>query len=72
MTTSLKTVLSSDSWIVTKIIQGRDSYRVDAKRRFPIADEKNTFSAWGSKEYVERLTRDNYGKKPSEFNCFQY
>jgi hypothetical protein len=37
-----------------------------------IADEKNTFSAWGSKEYVERLTRDNYGKKPSEFNCFQY
>jgi hypothetical protein len=72
MKPSIKQIFESDNWVITKIIQGRGSYRIDAKRRFPIADEKNFFSEWGSSGYVERLARNNYGKKPSDFSTFMY
>jgi hypothetical protein len=72
MKTSIKQVFESDNWIITKIMQGLGTYRIDAKRRHPIADEKNFFSEWGSKTYVERLSKENYGKSPSEFSCFHY
>jgi hypothetical protein len=72
MKVTLKEVFESGSWIITKIIQGSGQHRVDAKRRFPIADKSSFFSEWGSAKYLERLSSENYSKKLSEFNCYQY
>lgn len=72
MKATIKQVFESDNWIITAVINGLNSYRVDAKRRFPIADEPNFFSQWGSKSYIERLARENYGKKVSQLNSFRY
>ena len=70
--TTLKQVFESDNWIITKISQGSGTHRIDAKRRFRRADESSFFSEWGSNSYLERLARENYGKKLSEFNNYNY
>ena len=60
---SLKQVIESDNWIITKVKQGCDKQiRVDAKTRFYRAGEQNRFSAWYSLSYANRLYRENYGK----------
>lgn len=69
---SLKTVIKSDNWIITEVLQGNDSYRINAKRRFPIADDKNFFSKWGKKNYIERLIKEYYNKKCSELSLYKY
>jgi hypothetical protein len=69
---NLKEVIENDNWIVTKIIESRKYYRVDAKRRFPVADESSFFSNWGGKKYIDSLCRENYGKKASDLNAFSY
>jgi hypothetical protein len=69
---NLKEVIESDNWIVTKIIENRTSFRVDAKRRFPVADKSSFFSNWGGKKYIDSLCRENYGKKASELKSFSY
>ncbi len=72
MKTSLKEVFASDNWIITKVMQGTGQYRVDARRRFPVADESSFFSQWGKKSYIDRLVKDRFGKKTSDLNSFQY
>ena len=70
---SAKTVIESSNWIITKIHQGyHGKVRIDAKTRFHVADGVNFFSEWVSKKYADRLTREHYGKKTNELNCFVY
>jgi len=72
MKVSIKSVLESDSWIITKIMNGNGQYRIDARRRFAVADESSFFSKWGKKSYIDRLVKDRFGKKVSEMNSFKY
>ena len=72
MRVSIKLVLESDNWIITKIIQGTGQYRIDARRRFAVADESSFFSQWGKKSYIDRLVKDRFGKKVSDMNSFKY
>jgi len=72
MNVTLKEVFESGSWIITKIIQGSGKHRINAERRFPIADKSSFFCQWGSTKYLERLSSENYSKKLSDFNCYQY
>jgi hypothetical protein len=69
---NLKHIFGSDSWIITSIPQGMGEHRIDAKRRFPVADKGNFFSKWGSNKYLEKLSRENYGKKLNEFSNYKY
>ena len=69
---NLKSVIASDLWIITKVIQGKGQYRVDAKRRFPVSDESSFFSKWGKASYIDKLVKDRFGKKTSELNSFKY
>jgi len=73
MKTTIKEVFESNNWIITKIIQGYNGkVRIDAKTRFHVPDEDNFFSNWCSRDYAERLARDNYGKNVSDFSCYKY
>lgn len=68
--TTLKEVFQNSNWIITKLYSvGSKSVRVDAKRRYPIEDESSFFSEWGSRDYLNKLSRDNYGKPFTELNC---
>jgi len=69
---NLKEIFESDKWLITSVSQGRGRHRIDAKRRFPVADERNFFSKWGSNEYLEKLSMENYGKKLNEFSNYKY
>lgn len=70
MKTSLKEVLTSEAWIVTKVIKGYGKYRVDARRRHPMADSPSFFSEWGTNQYINQLCRANYGKNVEELKAF--
>lgn len=72
MKVTLKEIFENDNWIITNIMQGKKVHRIDAKRRFPIADRSNFHSAWGSNDYLNKLAVENYGKKLNEFNCYNY
>lgn len=72
MKPSLKKIFESDNWIITKIHNGLNSYRVDAKRRFHVPDESDFFSKWASIDYINRLAMKYYGKKANKFNSFRY
>jgi|GEM_PF-2093750 len=73
MKISTKEVFESDNWIIAKISQGlRNNVRIDAKRRYPVADQSSFYSEWVSLKYANKLSTDNYGKKVNEFNCYQY
>ena len=69
---SLKEVFESDSWIITKISQGHSTHRIDARRRFPVADVSSFFSKWGSTTYLNRLASENYGKKLIDFRNYNH
>jgi len=68
---SIKEVIQSDNWVLTNVMQGSGSYRVDAKKRFPSSGD-NFFSKWGSKKYIDSLVMSRYGKKTSDLNSFSY
>tara|TARA_R110000744_G_scaffold371968_1_gene483284 strand:+ start:42 stop:257 length:216 start_codon:yes stop_codon:yes gene_type:complete len=70
--TSIKEIFESDNWIITKVIESKDSFRVDAHRRFLKPNEINLISQWRSKKYVNSLCVEHYGKKANELNCYQY
>ena len=73
MKTSVKKVFESENWIITKVMQGRGGkVRVDAKRRFPVADESSFFSEWCSKRYADNLSRERFGKKTNELRAWEY
>ena len=72
MKTTLKEVFQSGDWIITKVTQGRGEHRIDAKRRFPKADHPSLFSKWATNEYLERLSKENYGKKLSDFKNYRH
>jgi len=74
MKTSIKEVFESGSWMIQRIHQGTSNKtrRIDAKRRFPEADGKNSFSEWCSTAYADRLAREHYGKNTNDFMCFCY
>ena len=72
MKVSVKEVFESDLWIIIKVISGlSNNVRIDAKRRYPIADQSSFFSEWVKMDYASKLSRANYGKNISEFNCFE-
>ena len=71
--TNLKEVFQSDNWIITKALQGNSNQiRIDAKRRYPIADKSSFFSKWGNLKYINSLAVNNYGKKIDEFRAYSY
>ncbi len=73
MKNSIKKVFESDNWTITKLSQGNGGQlRVDAKRRFPVADQSSFFSEWCTRKYAEALSSENYGKRISDFNCYEY
>ena len=56
---SVKQVIQSDNWIITKVLAGRDGVvRIDARTRFHIADGQNFFSEWHSLKYINRLRKE--------------
>jgi len=62
-----------ESMIITKIMQGCNKMvRIDAKRRYRVADEPMFFSKWVTRKYVNMLAYENYGKNVSDFNCYEY
>ena len=67
---SLKEVFESDLWIITKIYKGGNILRIDARRRFPIADKNNFYSKWGSYKYIDSLSREHYGKPINEWALY--
>ena len=68
MKVTTKEVFENDSWIITKLWEGRVMVRVDAKRRFHVADGQNFYSEWRAISYVNRLCYENYGKPLKEMN----
>ena len=70
--TTIKDVFESDSWVITKIKQGRYHVRVDARRRFFNREKDNFFSEWVSISYADRLARDNYGMGVRHFSVYEY
>ena len=58
MAISAKEVLTSQNWIITKVLQGRDGVvRIDAKRRYHVADKSDFFSKWVNLNYANRVSR---------------
>ena len=61
---TIKEVINSDGWIITKVTQGYNGLvRVDAKRRFPIANQSSFFSEWGNIRYINRLYMEKHDRK---------
>lgn len=55
MRVSIKEVLTSEAWIVTKVLQGYNGMvRIDAKRRWPVADQSFFFSDWCKHDTTRR------------------
>lgn len=70
---TIKEIITSDEWIITKALQGlHKTVRIDAKRRFRKADAENFFSEWATTQYVNVLTREKYGKNIENFTCYNY
>lgn len=68
--TTLKDVITSGEWIITKVHQGYNGrVRIDAKRRHHKADEPDFFSEWGTLKYINRL-RAEADKKPLEITHY--
>lgn len=73
MENSIKNFFENDNIIITKILQGNSGLvRIDAKRRFPMADKPNFFYKWCSKNYAQKLALENYGKKLTDFSVYKY
>ena len=67
---SIKQVVQSDNWIITKVLSGFDGVvRIDAKTRSYIADGQNLFSEWCSLKYANRLRRE-VGKTNLEITVY--
>ena len=57
---SAKEVLQSfDGWIITRVHSGYNGeVRIDAKRRYHVAEEPDFFSKWVKLSYANRLRRE--------------
>lgn len=67
---SVKEVIQSDNWIITKVLGGFDGLvRIDAKTRCHVADGQNFFSEWCLLKYANRLRRE-VGKPNLEITVF--
>jgi hypothetical protein len=63
----------SGDWIITNIMQGYNGqFRVDAKRRFPMADEERFFSKWGTHKYLNSLALEWYGQRLADISAYSY
>ena len=73
MKPSLKTIIESDNWFITKALPGYNKrVRIDAKTRFRTPDGINSYSEWHSIAYVNRL-RHAIGKcSIQESNAWHY
>jgi hypothetical protein len=58
---TLKKVISSDNWIITRVHNWGKNIRIDAKTRFHIPDGQNFFSESGSFDYVNKLYKEFKG-----------
>lgn len=72
MKTTIKEVFENDNWEITRIYQGSKKLRVDAKTKNRVADEENFFSKWVSYGYVDKLSRENFGKGVNKFAKNKY
>jgi hypothetical protein len=63
MKTTIKDVITSKNWIITKVIPGcNGQIRIDAKTRFWIPDGENFFSRWTSCKYANSIHRSFFGR----------
>jgi len=73
MENTIKNFFEDDNLIITKISQGYNGkVRVDVRRRYPKPDQPNRMSKWCKEIYANKLAIENYGKKVSEFRCYEY
>jgi len=73
MKTTIKEIFTSNNWIITGILQGYSGMvRIDAQRRYPVADKPTFFSNWCTEKYANRLAVENYGKRIKEFINYKY
>lgn len=73
MKNSVANVMTSDNWMIKKVMQGLNgNVRIDAQIRHPQPDEDRFFSQWVTEAYANRLALENYGKKVTDFNCYEY
>lgn len=71
--TTIKEVFESDNWMITEILQGfGGNVRINAKRRFHVADKSSFFSGWCTEKYANKLAVENYGKKVTDFATYKY
>jgi len=67
---TIKEVISSDNWIVTKVLVGLGGQvRIDARTWFRKPDSENSFSKWCSEKYAQRQFAEN-GKSMKELGCY--
>jgi hypothetical protein len=62
MAISVKEVLTSQNWKITRVTQGYNgAVRIDAKTRFYRRGEENFFSKWVKYSYANRIYRAAWG-----------
>lgn len=60
---NVKTIITSQNWIIRKVIQGRNGeVRIDAEKRFHEPDKSDFFSKWVSYRYANRIYKKLYGE----------
>ena len=74
MKPNFKSVFNTNNWIIYNILESLDGtrFRIDAITRFYKDDGVNFFSEWGSADYLNRLCRENYGKKIHQMSVFKW
>lgn len=56
MKVTAKEVLTSQNWIITRIYKGyKGKIRIDAKRRYHVADKPDFFSKWVTLKYANSV-----------------
>lgn len=60
---NLKQVFTDDNVVITKVYNGGNIVRIDARTRNHVADADNFFSRWCSVDYVNRLSMKFNNKK---------
>ena len=60
---SLTQVFSDDNVVITKVYNGGNIVRIDARTRHHVADADNFFSRWYSVKYANKLSLEFRGEK---------
>lgn len=59
MKPTIKEVVTLKNWIIRKVVKGYNGrVRIDAVRRFHIADTSDFFSEWATIKYINQCRRN--------------